>query len=241
MRLDKLLAHSGYGTRKDVKKLIASGQVQVNGISVKKAGLIVDPDQDSVVAAGQPVDYQEYYYVMLNKPAGLLSATHDPVYETVIDWVELDYHHVDLFPVGRLDMDTTGLLLLTNNGQLAHRLTSPNHEVAKLYYALIEGRIDEEAVARFAEGIDLADFVTKPAHLQEVEYYPDTDQSIVEVEIMEGKYHQVKRMIATVGSQVIQLHRQAMGPLVLDDDLAEGEWRELNEAERLLLEPYGLI
>lgn len=240
MRLDKLLSHAGYGTRKQVKELVKSGQVTVNGKSTKKHGQKIDLENDSVTVLGEPVYYQEYYYVMLNKPADLVSAVTDNVYQTVIEWVDLDYHHVDLFPVGRLDVDTTGLLLLTNNGQLSHRLTSPNHKVDKVYHALIEGRITEEIVTKFEQGIELEDFTTKPAQLRELEYDSGNDESVVELIIQEGKFHQVKRMLASVERPVLALHRVKMGPLELDPDLEIGEYRELTEEEMQLLEPYGL-
>lgn len=240
MRLDKLLAHSGYGTRKQVKKLISSGAIQVNGQTAKKAGLEVNPRKDEVTYLNEPVHYQKYYYIMLNKPAGIISATQDYEYETVIDWVELDYHHVDLFPVGRLDIDTTGLLLLTNHGQLAHQLLSPRKEVPKVYQATIRGIVTQEDIDRFAQGLDLGDFTSKPAKLEILAVDEPTRKSEIQVEIMEGKFHQVKRMFEAVGKEVMTLTRLSMGPLHLDDQLEEGAYRELTEEEMSSLEPYGL-
>ncbi|AXY25285.1 16S rRNA pseudouridine(516) synthase [Suicoccus acidiformans] len=231
MRLDKLLAHAGYGSRKDVKKLITSGHIAINGETCTKVGQNVDPDTDQVTYLGEPVNYQEYYYIMLNKPDGIVSATEDREYETVIDWVELDYAHVDLFPVGRLDIDTIGLLLLTNDGQLAHRLTSPRHAVPKRYAAIVEGEITAEAIDQFAAGLDLGDFTSQPAELIVLSYDAESDTSRIEVVITEGKYHQVKRMFEAVDSQVLALQRLAMGPLELDPDLELGEYRELTPAE----------
>ncbi|MGO3201715.1 MAG: pseudouridine synthase, partial [Ruoffia tabacinasalis] len=149
MRLDKLLSHAGYGSRKDVKKIIVSGSITVNDKVIKKVGHNVDPEIDTIQYMNEPVLYQEYYYVMLNKPDGIISATEDREYETVIDWVELDFGHAQLFPVGRLDIDTTGFLLLTNNGQLAHQLLSPKKKVKKRYEALIEGVVTEEDIQKF--------------------------------------------------------------------------------------------
>lgn len=240
MRLDKVLSHAGYGSRKDVKKLITSGFITVNDDVIKKVGYNVDPLQDDIRYMNEPVVYQEYYYVMLNKPDGIISATEDRVYETVIDWVELDFGHAQLFPVGRLDIDTTGLLLLTNNGQLAHQLLSPKKKVKKRYEALIEGVVTEEDIKLFKQGLNLGDFITQPAVLEVLEVNESLKQSLIHVEITEGKFHQVKRMFEAVDKAVIQLHRLTMGPLKLDEELALGEYRELTEEEMELLIPYGL-
>lgn len=240
MRLDKVLSHAGYGSRKDVKKLITSGFITVNDDVIKKVGYNVDPLQDDIRYMNEPVMYQKYYYVMLNKPDGIISATEDRVYETVIDWVELDYGHAQLFPVGRLDIDTTGLLLLTNNGQLAHQLLSPKKKVKKRYEALIEGVVTEEDIELFMQGLNLGDFITQPAILEVLEVNETLKQSLIHVEITEGKFHQVKRMFEAVDKTVIQLHRLTMGPLKLDEALALGEYRELTEEEMEQLIPYGL-
>ncbi|MGX7091240.1 pseudouridine synthase [Hutsoniella sourekii] len=236
MRLDKLLAHAGLGTRKEVKKLITAGEIAVNGETIKKPGFLVDSQADQVTHLNYPVNYQEYYYVMLNKPDGLVSATQDNVYETVVEWVELDYHHVDLFPVGRLDVDTTGLLLLTNDGQLAHQLTSPKKQVPKTYWALVEGQVDEAVIQAFNKGMDLGDFQTLPAELEVQEQDRHTNQSQVLVTIYEGKFHQVKRMFEKCDCKVLELHRLSMGSLVLDEQLDLGDYRELTPEELELLE-----
>ncbi len=241
MRLDKFLADSGFGSRKEVKKLINQGSVTVNEKTAKKPNTQIDPYKDIIAYMGDPIHYQAYYYVLLNKPDGIISATEDREYETVIDWVALDYHHVDLFPVGRLDIDTTGLLLLTNNGQLAHQLLSPKKEVPKTYYALIDGIVNQDDIDAFAEGLDLGDFTTQSAQLQIDEVDDQTNQSAIQVTIHEGKFHQVKRMFEAVGKKVIQLHRHSMGPLELDPELDIGEYRELTDSEKQLLIPYGLI
>lgn len=241
MRLDKLLAHSGYGTRKDVKRLITSGVVTVNDETCKKIGKNVDLKHDQVAVMNQTVAYQKYYYFLMNKPAGVISATEDSLHQTVIDILEPEFAKPDLFPVGRLDIDTTGLLLLTNNGQLAHQLLSPRKEVSKVYWAVIDGLVTEEDRRHFASGLDLGDFTSQPAQLKILAVDTTKQQSTIEVEIHEGKFHQVKRMFQAVGHEVKQLKRIAMGPIQLDDALAEGEVRELNAAEIEALKPYGLI
>lgn len=240
MRLDKLLSHSGLGSRKDVRKIILNGEISVNDERVVKAGFNVNPNTDIIKYLNIPVNYQEFYYVMLNKPDGIISATEDKYYETVIDWVELDYNHVDLFPVGRLDIDTTGLLLLTNNGQLAHQLLSPKKKVSKRYEAIIDGVVTEFDVAKFKRGLNLGDFITEPAELEILAVDHDLSQSHIHVVITEGKFHQVKRMFEAVDKKVVQLNRLEMGPLKLDPTLGLGDYRELNDEELKLLEPFGL-
>ena len=240
MRLDRFLAQLGLGSRKEVKKYIADGLVKVNGETIHQAKYAVDEFQDRVTYLDSPLHYQEFYYILLNKPAGIVSAKHDNLYETVIDWVRLDYDHVDLFPVGRLDLDTTGLLLLTNHGQLAHRLLSPKHHVDKVYQALVTGQVNIEDIQAFQDGIILADFTCQPADLVVESYDSRRDQSLVQVTIHEGKFHQVKRMFQARDHQVLSLHRLAMGPLVLDADLDLGDYRELSPEECQALEEYGL-
>ena len=240
MRLDKLLADTGFGTRKEVKKLIASGAVFVNGTLCKKVGTNIQPNVDSVTVLGELVHYKPYHYYILNKPAGIISATEDDRHQTVIDWLGNDYRYMELFPVGRLDIDTTGLLLLTNNGQLAHQLLSPKKKVNKRYRALIEGIVTQADIEQFQIGLDLGDFITQPAELVVLAHDLASQQSTIEVTIVEGKFHQVKRMFKQVGKEVLNLHRIAMGPLELDEDLAIGEWRELSETEYEKLQLYGV-
>ena len=240
MRLDKLLAHTGYGTRKEVKQIITNGWVDINGQTVKKVGFQVDIKNDVVTVDGQEVQYQKYHYYIMNKPEGIISATEDHYHETVIDWLGPDYAHLDLFPVGRLDIDTTGLLLLTNNGQLAHQLLSPKREVPKRYFAVVNGIVEEKDIDKFAKGLDLGDFVTQPSQLTILNVDEAKNQSRIEVVIHEGKFHQVKRMFEKINCEVIQLQRLSMGPLMLPDDLPIGEFRPLNEDERILLEDFGI-
>lgn len=239
MRLDKLLVVTGFGSRKEVKSLLKSGQVTVNSIICKKADAKIDETIDEVAVAGQVIRYQKYHYYLLNKPQGIISATQDNYHQTVIDWLGDEYRHLELFPVGRLDIDTTGLLLLTNNGQLAHQLLSPKKKVAKRYQATIAGIVTEADIQQFAEGLDLGDFVTQPAELKILQTDVQRHMSNIEVTIMEGKFHQVKRMFQKVGKTVMELHRLSMGSLILEESLAVGGWRELTEEELQLLSEFG--
>lgn len=240
MRLDKLLSHAGLGSRKDVRKIIVSGEISVNDEKIVKAGFNVNPKTDVVKYLDMTVNYQEYYYVMLNKPEGIISATEDKYYETVVDWVDLDYNHVNLFPVGRLDIDTTGLLLLTNNGQVAHQLLSPKKKVSKRYEAIIDGIVTHSDVEKFQKGLNLGDFISQPAELEILSLDHELSQSFIQVVITEGKFHQVKRMFEAVGKTVLQLKRIEMGPLKLDPNLELGDYRELTDDELKSLEPYGV-
>lgn len=239
MRLDKLLSNLGYGSRKDVKKIITTGQVRVNEQVIKKANFHLDPEQDQVMLGEEVLKYEEYVYYVLHKPEGVISATEDIRHQTVLDCLDPEDIRADLFPVGRLDIDTTGLLLITNNGQLGHRLTSPKHQVSKIYQARVDGPVTEEIIQRFAEGIQLSDFTAQPAQLSSEEFDEKMGESIAKVKVYEGKFHQVKRMFGACGLEVLQLHRLSMGPLLLDDNLKEGSYRRLRLEEEKALEPYG--
>ncbi|WP_342537881.1 pseudouridine synthase [Sporosarcina sp. FSL K6-1540] len=229
MRLDKLLSNMGFGTRKEVKILMKKGSVRVNEVAVKDAALHVDTVKDEVTVLGQKVVYKEFMYLMMNKPQGVLSATEDKRDQTVIDLLDEEYNIFEMFPVGRLDKDTEGFLLLTNDGKLAHNLLSPKKGVPKTYYAHIEGIVTEEDTKQFSEGVTLDDgYETKPGQLRILK---STDISEIELTITEGKYHQVKRMFEAVGKQVVYLKRLSMGPLSLDETLALGSYRELTEEE----------
>jgi len=229
MRLDKLLANMGYGSRKEVKQLLKQKAVTVDGAYVKDAALHVDPEKQDVSVFGERVVYTEFVYFMMNKPPGVISATEDVRDETVIDLLEPLHQHFQPFPVGRLDKDTEGLLLLTNDGQLAHHLLSPKKHVPKVYYAQIEGLVTEEDCKKFAQGVELDDgYVTKPGELNILK---SDLQSEIELTIQEGKFHQVKRMFESVGKRVTYLKRLSMGSLKLDDNLALGEYRELTTKE----------
>ena len=228
IRLDKYLADMGIGTRTEVKKLIRQGKVKVDDYIVKSPEQKIDTVTQKVFCEGQEVGYEEYEYYMLNKPAGYVSATTDAKDKTVLELIT-DKKRKDLFPVGRLDKDTEGLLLITNDGDLAHRLLAPKKHVDKLYYAKIEGVVTEEDVRAFAEGVDIGENeVTRPAVL---EILKSDEISEIHLTIQEGKFHQVKRMFEAVGKKVIYLKRISMGTLQLDENLKLGEYRMLTEEE----------
>ncbi|MDN6293396.1 MAG: pseudouridine synthase [Alkalibacterium gilvum] len=239
MRLDKLLAHSGLGTRKEVKKLLKKKIVEVNDEVIVNPKTHVDPETDSIKVGGESIDYQEFVYFMLNKPQGVISATEDHVHETVLDLLEPQDSLQEPHPVGRLDIDTEGLLVLTNDGKLTHRLLSPKHHVNKKYFAEVEGVVTEDDIQTFKEGITLVDeheeFVTMPAELVVLKTDKSAKTSKVEVIIQEGKFHQVKRMVRAVGKEVIYLKRLSMGDLELDPKLELGAYRPLSKEEIDLL------
>ena len=236
-RIDKILSNLGYGTRKDLKKIVKNGMVQVNGVIIKDSAMKVDPEKDKIVINGEEIFYREFIYLMMNKPAGVVSATFDNKDETVIDLLEVEHQVFEPFPVGRLDKDTVGLLLLTNDGELNHRLISPKWKVDKVYYAKIDKKVTDEDVAKFKAGITLDDgYLCKEAKL---EILNATDEgSEVMVTIQEGKFHQVKRMFEAVGKSVVYLKRTEFGTLPLDEDLEEGEYRELTEEELAILKSF---
>ena len=231
MRLDKYLAEMGAGTRSEVKKQIRKGSVTVNDEVIRSADFKVDEKTDAVCCNGQPVSYVSMEYYMLNKPAGVVSATEDKRDRTVLDLIK-DKKRKDLFPVGRLDKDTEGLLLITNDGQLAHDLLSPKKHVDKTYYAKIAGKVTEEDVKLFADRVNIGseenEEWTLPAHL---EILKSAEESEVRLTIREGKFHQVKRMFQAVGKEVTYLKRESMGNLRLDETLELGEYRSLTEEE----------
>ena len=230
MRLDRYLAEMGVGTRQEVKKQIRQGKAAVNGTVVKAADTKIDETSDEVTISGRNISYVSYEYYMLNKPAGVVSATEDRRDTTVIDLIK-EKKRKDLFPVGRLDKDTEGLLLITNDGDLAHRLLAPKKHVDKVYYAKIDGMVTEEDVKRFAEGIDIGaeeEEMTRPAKL---DIMKSAEESEIRLTIHEGKFHQVKRMFLAVGKEVTYLKRERMGTLCLDENLKPGEYRLLTEEE----------
>ena len=228
LRLDKYLADMQVGTRSEVKQMIRKGLVTVDGLVIKKPEEKVDYESQVVTCGGVIVSYQQYEYYMLNKPAGVVSATEDPRDQTVIDLIE-DRRRKDLFPAGRLDKDTEGLLLITNDGALAHDLLSPKKHVDKKYYARIEGAVTEEDIKMFQEGVDIGEKkMTLPAVLTILR---SGEESEITLTICEGKFHQVKRMFEAVGKKVTYLKRLSMGSLVLDEQLLPGEYRTLTEQE----------
>lgn len=229
MRIDKLLANMGYGTRKEVKALLKGNNVRINGQPEKSPKTHVDPAEDQVTVMGEEVEYREYIYLMMNKPGDLISATEDAHEMTVIDILQPEDQVFDPFPVGRLDKDTEGLLLITNDGQLNHRLTSPKKNVGKTYFAIIDGKVTEEDIEAFAYGVTLDDgYKTKPGKLV---IQTSADMSEIELTITEGKFHQVKRMFEAVGKSVTYLKRTKIGEMLLDEDLDLGEYRELTDSE----------
>lgn len=228
LRLDKLLADMGYGTRSEIKKEIAKGGVTVNGTVMKKPEAKIDTERDIVCIKGEKAVYARYEYFMLNKPAGVVSATMDRRERTVLDLIE-DKKRDNLFPVGRLDKDTEGLLLITNNGELAHQLLSPKKHVDKVYFARVRGTVTEEDIKMFSEGLDIGDEKkTLPAQLS---ILSSGEISETRITIREGRFHQIKRMFAAVGKEVVYLKRLGMGTLTLDESLAPGEYRRLTEEE----------
>lgn len=230
MRLDRFLAHTGYGTRKEVKVLLKRKCVLVNGAIITKGDTILKLDSDSVTVNDEVVHYQKFIYLMLNKPGGYLSATEDNHQQTVIDLLDANSQRFSPFPVGRLDKDTEGLLLLTNDGYLAHFLLSPKKQVHKTYYAKVAGVMDEADVKAFREGIILEDgYECLPANLEILSTVEDS--SDVLITISEGKFHQIKRMVVSCGKEVSFLKRLTMGSLKLDENLKLGEYRPLTEQE----------
>lgn len=234
MRLDKLLAEMGIGTRSQAKDMAKKGRITVNGTPVKKADLKVDPERDVIAVDGQPIAYAAFEYYMLYKPQGVVSATEDKVHETVVGLITKRKRN-DLFPVGRLDIDTEGLLLITNDGDLAHRLLAPKKHVDKVYEADVAGKLPEDAVRRMKEGLTLTDgTVTLPADLVILDTREDGDGetiSRIQLTIHEGKFHQVKRMFESIGCHVVYLKRLSMGSLKLDESLKPGGYRPLTEEE----------
>lgn len=233
MRLDKYLAEMGAGTRSEVKKLVRAGRVTINGAVAEKPEQKVDPETDTVCLDGEALLYVAYEYYLFHKPAGCVSATEDKIHKTVMDYLT-DTLRDDLFPVGRLDIDTEGLLLITNDGALAHELLSPAHHVKKTYYARVAGRVTEEDARLFQQGVDIGEEkLTKPAELV---ILTSGEESEIELTITEGKFHQVKRMFQAVGKKVVYLKRLSMGPLTLPETLLPGEYRALTQEELMLLQ-----
>ena len=235
MRLDKYLSFLGKGTRKEVKEFIKKGLVSVNGITIKKDDFKVNENNDIVMINNEKLEYEEFVYLMLNKPSGVVSATYDNKDKTVIDLIK-EYKHLDLFPFGRLDKDSEGLLVISNDGKLAHELLSPKKHVNKKYYVEVLGKVTDEDVTTFKEGITLDGELCKSATLEIIK---SDDISYCYVTISEGKYHQVKRMFESVNKKVTYLKRVTFGNLKLDENLKLGEYRKLTEQEINLLKEKG--
>ena len=232
MRLDKFLAQNSYGTRSEVKKILKTGSITINGVPAGKPEFKVDPERDTICCGGKPIVYEPFLCLMLNKPADCVTAASDRMHKTVMDYIDHPRRD-ELFPVGRLDIDTEGLLLLMNDGDLAHRMLSPRHHVEKTYFVRTEGKITEEDAAAFAEGVDIGEKNnTLPARLKILK---SDSFSEAELTICEGKFHQVKRMFESRGKRVTYLKRISMGPIVLDTSLAPGQWRTLTKEETEIL------
>lgn len=230
IRVDKYLASVGIGSRKEIKEYIAKGYITINGEVIKKSSTKVDEKKDKVEFRNEEINYKKYIYIMLNKPKGYISATID-YNSTVLDLLDEKYQNKGIFPVGRLDKDTEGLLLLTNDGKLAHNLLSPNKKVVKKYFVKLDSKLEKDDIIKFKDGIFLEkeNYLTKPAELEILSDYECF------VYIKEGKYHQVKRMFLSVGKEVVYLKRVKMGELALDDNLSLGEYRNLTDEEINLL------
>ncbi|MCX2736449.1 pseudouridine synthase [Bacillus sp. AnS8] len=230
MRLDKLLANSGFGSRKDVKKIVKAGAVMIDGEPAKDVKTHVDPEKQDITVYGEPADYREFIYVMMNKPQGVLSATEDSRQQTVVDLLTPEEQRFEPFPAGRLDKDTEGFLLLTNDGQLAHRLLSPKKHVPKTYEVRLTSPLSPEDIVHLERGVVIeGGYKTKPAAVEIITESPD--ETVIHLTITEGKYHQVKLMAKAVGNEVAYLKRLSMGAVSLDPDLKPGEFRELTEEE----------
>lgn len=228
-RLDKIIANSGTLSRKEVHRLIKSGSVSVNGIITKDRGFCIDPDTAEIRINGEMISLDKYVYIMLNKPQGVVSATKDPAEKTVVDLVPAEFKKKNLFPAGRLDRNTTGFVLITDNGDFAHKILSPKNHIEKTYEARLAEPVSAESLEKVAKGITLGDGTEcLPAKVRILE---DVENPLVEIKICEGKYHQIKRMFAAVGNAVIELKRVRMGNLLLDENLQPGECRLLTKDE----------
>lgn len=228
VRIDKFLKDQGIATRSELKDIIRKGRVRVGNDLCTDPGLHIDPDIDRIFLNGSLISYKRFVYLMMNKPKGVITATEDKRAETVLDLLADKYRRMDVFPVGRLDKDTEGLLIITNNGDLAHNLLSPKKHVMKLYEAQLDRFPGESAITAFNEGVVInSEFKALPAVLR----YIGMNPTIAQVEVYEGKFHQVKRMFKAVGAEVIALKRLKMGELRLDESLKPGESRELSENE----------
>ena len=236
LRLDKIIASTGKFSRREVKLLVRQGVVLVDGCPARSVEQKYDPAKVVVEVNGERLRYQAYTWVMLNKPAGVLSARSDSREKTVLDLLPLELQRQDLFPVGRLDKDTEGLLLLTNEGELAHALLSPRHHVDKVYYTRVSGCLTEADCRAFSEGMVLGDGLRcLPAKLEILSAGVESEAYVT---LREGKFHQVKRMLASLGKPVVYLKRVQMGGISLDPDLRMGEYRFLTEEERSSLQKF---
>lgn len=225
MRLDKFLSDMGKATRSESARLVRQGKVLVNGIPAKKSDMHINPDLDTVTLNGIPVCYKEFIYIMLNKPEGVVSATEDEKEKTVLDLVDPEDRRRGLFPCGRLDKNTLGLVILTNDGDNAHRLLSPKHHVSKVYRFEALSPLSEQDVSTLEKGVDIGGYFTKPCTVKL------TGEKSGEITLTEGKYHQIKRMLEAVDNKITYLERISFGDIKLDNTLARGQWRYLTHEE----------
>ena len=228
MRLDKFLSNMGKATRSEASRLVRAGKVLVNGTPAKKSDTQINPDTDEVILNGIPVTYKKFTYIMLNKPEGYVSATDDPNEKTVLDLVDPEDRRKGLFPCGRLDKNTLGLVILTNDGENAHRLLSPKHHVAKVYRFKSLKALTQEDVTSLEGGVDIGGYFTKPCVVNL------TGENEGEITLTEGKYHQIKRMLEAVDNKITYLERISFGDIKLDTSLKRGEWRYLTPDEEEL-------
>ena len=234
MRIDKFLSNMGVASRTESSKVARQGGILVNGAAVKKADVHIDPEKDVVTYLGRVIEYRKYTYILMNKPDGVVSATEDGRDKTVIDLLPEELQKLNLFPCGRLDKHTLGLVMLTDDGDLAHRLLSPKHHVKKKYYFESKFPLNEDEISYLEKGATLEDgYVTKPS---EIELFENKKSG--HITLVEGKYHQIKRMLESVNNKITYLERITFGPLVLDENLERGEWRFLTENEIKGLEEH---
>ena len=232
-RIDKIIASQGQYSRSEVKKLVKDGRVTLDGKVIKSSDVKADPDKNDIAIDGKSIGYKKHLYIMLNKPQGVVSATEDTDHTTVIDLVPKELKRDGLFPAGRLDGDTVGFVLITDDGDFAHKILSPKNHIMKTYHATLQRPVTNDDIAAFKKGIELKDGTL----CLEAEVRPiDSDEPMAEIKICEGKYHQVKRMFAALGNKVVFLKRVKMGELVLDENLKEGQCRELTDEEIQLIQ-----
>ena len=226
IRLDRFLSDMGVASRKELKQIIRSGRIAVDGVPATAPETKLDPEKSTVSLDGIALEYRKFRYFIMNKPSGVLTASEDRKQKTVMDLLPPELKNLGLFPTGRLDKDTTGLLILTNDGDFAHRVISPKYEIRKRYIARTDGTVDERDIRAFAEGLTLRDGLKcLPAGLEKL------GDGTCAVTVMEGKYHQVKRMLASVGKPVLELKRVSIGELLLPEDLKAGNIREITQKE----------
>ena len=232
-RIDKIIASQGQYSRSEVKKLVKDGRVTLDGKVIKSSDVKADPDKNDIAIDGKSIGYKKHLYIMLNKPQGVVSATEDTDHTTVIDLVPKELKRDGLFPAGRLDGDTVGFVLITDDGDFAHKILSPKNHIMKTYHATLQRPVTNDDIAAFKKGIELKDGTL----CLEAEVRPiDSDEPMAEIKICEGKYHQVKRMFAALGNKVVFLKRVKMGELALDENLKEGQCRELTDEEIQLIQ-----